>query len=331
MDLKRWRFFLAPFSYIYFLIISLRNIFYKYHIFKGYALQARVISVGNITWGGTGKTPAAVFIAQALLKQGKKLSVLIRGYGNDEADLLSKLVPGVVVASGKDRVKTGQGTITGHSVDTILLDDGFQYRRLKRDLDIVCIDATDPFGNGWAIPMGSMREGLRGLERADIFLITKVDLVEDGNRLKELEHRLRTINPKATLAKSIHSPRYFYRLTDEKIIDAGELKDKKLILVSAIGSPRSFEKIISNLGLSTEKHFIFRDHYWYKKKDLEKIRSYCTQSGINTVITTEKDAIRLKAIKHEIGDLNFLILSIKLDITENEKGFFNRLFGIYSS
>jgi len=328
--IKTFRYILIPFSLIYYFLASLRNIFYGLHIFKGHTLDATVISVGNITWGGTGKTPAVVCIVKALLERGKKPGILIRGYGNDEQELLSRMAPGVVVAVGKDRVRQGRDIIARHSVRTILLDDGFQYRRLKRDLDIVCIDATDPFGNGLVIPCGSMREGLSGLKRADIFLVTKTDLAQNEGKIQGLEDRLKRINPKALIVKSVHRARHFYRLSDGRVVDTEGLKNKDLLLVSAIGSPYSFEKTVLNLGLKVKRHFIFRDHHWYKKKDLRKIEDYCVKHKIDTIVTTEKDAIKLREAKAE-RTTEILVLAIKFEIIDNEQGFYNRLFGIYNS
>lgn len=327
----KYSYVLIPFSFIYFLIVSLRNILYRSHIFKEYKLDARVISIGNITWGGTGKTPLVVFILEALLRQAKTVAVLIRGYGNDEQKLLSKLAAGTLVLVGKDRIKTGQEAIARHSADTLLLDDGFQYRQLKRDLDIVCIDALSPFGNGWVIPAGPMREGFSGLKRADIFLITKTDLVQGQKTLETLEERLKKINPDALIVKSIHRPEHFYKLSNEQLVDAESLKNRDIVLVSAIGSPSAFEKTILNLGIKIKKHFVFRDHYWYREKDLERIDSYCKQNNIDAVITTEKDAVRLKTIHHSLFTIHYFVLSIRLEITENEDAFYNRLFGSLAS
>ena len=329
--IKKCRYILIPFSFIYFLIVSLRNIFYRHRIFKEHTLDATLVSVGNITWGGTGKTPLVLFIVEALLKRGSRVAILLRGYGADEPALLSRLTSGVPVMVGKDRVKSGLDAIDKHSVDTLLLDDGFQYRRLKRDLDIILIDATNPFGNGWMIPAGSMRESLRDLKRAGIFLITRVDLVEEKKGVQSLEEKLKKINPGALIIKSIHSPGHIYKLSNDQLVDVEALKKKDIVLVSAIGNPDSFEKTIHKLDLKVKKHFIFRDHHWYKEKDLKKIESYCVSNKIDTIITTEKDAVRIRMTHDARRTTNILVLSIKLEIIENEKGFLDRLFGIYNN
>ncbi len=329
--IKNYRYFLLPFSFIYYIVVSLRTFFYRCGIFKQYVLDARVISVGNITWGGTGKTTTVLFILEALLKRAQKVAILTRGYGEDEQKLISGAAKGGLVLVGKDRVKSGREAIARHSVDTILLDDGFQYRKLKRDLDIVCIDATRPFGNGWLIPAGSMREGLGVLKRANIFLITKVDLVQDKKVLQALEEKLRNINPKAAIVKSVHEAQHFYKLSNGQLVDVETLKNKNIALLSAIGNPDSFEKTVLSLGLKFKKHFIFRDHHWYTEKDLKKIEDYCSKNGISAIITTEKDAVKLKALSYQLSAISFFVLPIKLQIIENEQGFYSRLSGIYSS
>ena len=322
---------LIIFSSIYYLAMLVRNLFYNWRILKAHSLNARVISIGNVTWGGTGKTPLTAFMANLLLGRGLRPVILSRGYGNDEEALLSRLAPGVRVLAGKDRVKSGKEAIEKFSAKTLLLDDGFQYRRLKRDLDIICIDATNPFGNGWVIPTGILREGLGSLKRADIFIITKINLVEDRKKLKDLETRLGKINPGAVIVKSIHNPQYFYKLEDNKIVDGSKLRNKNIVLVSAIGNPHSFEKTILSLGLNIKKHFIFRDHHWYKEKDLKKIDNYCNENNIDTIVTTEKDAVRLRDTRYEIRDANVLVLRIQLELTDNVQGFNDRLSGIYNS
>jgi len=325
MILKTVLFLLCiPFSFIYFFIVSMRNVFYRLGIFKKYKINAKVISVGNITWGGTGKTPVVAFIADIVSRKNRRPAILIRGYGNDESELLPKLTSKVPVLVGKDRVKTGIEAIENHLSDTLILDDGFQYRRLARDLDIVCLDATEPFGNGWMIPAGSLREGPGSLKRANVFLITKSDLVSDKNKLERLEKKLKTINPRALIAKAIHRPLYFYRLIDEEKVNIGELQNKELVLVSAIGSPECFEKTILRLGLKINKHFVFRDHHLYSKNDVSQIEDYCKKNQLDTVVITEKDAVKLKGQK-------YLALKVRLEIIENEDGFHNRLFGIYNS
>jgi tetraacyldisaccharide 4'-kinase len=315
------------------MVMLARDILYKIGIFKRYKINAKVISVGNITWGGTGKTPVTAFIADVLAKKNLRVSILIRGYGNDESELLPKLTSNTPVLVGRDRVKTGKEAVEKHLSGTVVLDDGLQYMRLKRDLDIVCVDASKPFGNGWVIPAGILREGLYGLKRADIFLITKADLVSDKSKLERLEKKLKSINRRAVIVKTIHRPLHFYKLVNEEKINIGELQSKELVLVSAIGSPECFEKTIQRLGLKINKHFIFRDHHAYTKEDIAAIEDYCVKNNVNRVVTTEKDAVKIKpgVRSPESGAVEYLVLKVRLEIIENEDGFYDRLFGIYNS
>ena len=331
MQVLTMRLLLIPFSFIYLLLIFIRDFLYKFHIFKEHKLDAKVISVGNITWGGTGKTPAVLLIKDELLKKGLKPVILIRGYGKDESALLSRLARRVPVIVGKNRVKSGREALAKYSADTILMDDGFQHRRLKRDLDIVCIDATNPFGNGLLIPAGSKRERLSSLKRADIFLITKADLVRNPRILNKLEQKLKKLNPDALIVKSIHKVEDFYKLSNEQLVDREALKSKKTALLSAIGNPSVFEKTILSIGLRFKKHFRFRDHHWYKASELKRIEEYCVKNGIDTIVTTEKDAVRLRNAQCGIRNTETVILRIKLEIIGNEQKFYDRLFGIYNS
>ncbi|MDP2921594.1 MAG: tetraacyldisaccharide 4'-kinase [Candidatus Omnitrophota bacterium] len=359
MVLKKIIFLLCvPFALVYFLCVALRNFLYSVNVFRRHRINAKVISVGNITWGGTGKTPVVAFIADMLAKKGRRVSILIRGYGNDEKELLPKLTSNVPVLVGKDRVKSGRDAIECHLSDTIIMDDGFQYRRLERDLDIVCVDASRPFGNGWVIPAGSLREGRGSLKRADIFLITKADLAPNKEKIEKLEKRLKKINPDAMIAKAIHRPLYFYRLLTcptsqvavgnlrswtevaEEKVNIGELQNKEIVLVSAIGSPECFEKTIQRLGLKINKHFIFRDHHAYTKEDVSRIEDYCRKNSLITAVTTEKDAVKLKSFQlpapYPCGtgsafSFQLLVLKVRLEIIENEDGFSDRLFGVCNS
>ena len=142
---------------------------------------------------------------------------------------------------------------------------------------------------------------------------------------------MKRINPDALVVKSIHKAQHFYKLSDGRLVDIEQLKNKKIALLSTIGNPSSFERTIANLGLRVDRHFAFRDHYWYKKEDLQKLDNYCARYGIDTIITTEKDAVKLRITDRELRIANLLVLRIKLEIIENEKGFYNRLFGIYNS
>ena len=221
------RFVLRALSFFYYIGIKLRGLLYWMGIFRSRKLPAKVISVGNLTVGGTGKTPFVLYLAEKLSK-GSKVGVLSRGYGAGskamEDDENMALPENVVRATNPDRFSAGQKLIKEQGVQTIILDDGFQHLSLKRDVDIVLIDATNPFGKGRLMPAGILREPLASLNRADIFVLTHVDLVTP-EQLNALEQKLKRYNKK--IVKAIHKPQYLVDMAQpDKTIDLSEIKGK---------------------------------------------------------------------------------------------------------
>lgn len=315
-------------SHIYYLIIEIKLFLYEKKIIKQHHIQAKVISIGNITLGGTGKTPAVIEIAN--LFQNKKLAVLSRGYksqyehkmavvsdGNqilikaveagDEPYLLARRLPAVPIIIGKDRVKSAKYAIDKFGTELIILDDGFQYWQLKRDLDIVLINGKDPYGNANIFPLGILREPIRNLKRAHIFIISKVD--QSLNRAKIIQD-LKRINPAALILESIHKPIKFIGLNSKEEYPLEFVKDIDILALSSIGDSDSFEFTLKKLVSKNFIHIKFPDHYVYTKKDIHKLIDYL--QGISFIITTEKDIVRLKEIAPP--DLPILYLMIKFEI-----------------
>jgi tetraacyldisaccharide 4'-kinase len=324
--------FLLILSLIYGLVVRVLSFVYR---FKPYRLNCKVISVGNITLGGTGKTPLAEMLAKELTSKGHRIAILIRGYASwglvrtscaDEPILLTHNLPGVHILVGRDRYQTGKEAIERYGVDTIILDDGFQYWCLFRDLDIVAIDATNPFGNGQTLPRGILREPLSSLKRANILVLTKMDLGKDN--LPSLKERLKHINPKAIIASSVHRAVELYDLSGVHY-PLSHIQGKDVCIFSGIADPESFEKTLLNLGARPVEKFCFPDHYDYKEEDMRKIFDSCIKSNLDTIITTEKDKTRLPASFTYDFSISLLILRIELQIVENEKDFFNRLVSLY--
>jgi len=332
------KFILWILSLIYGVLLRLVLWLYEIGILRKHKLTARVISVGNITWGGTGKTPLVKMLAEYLKEQGRKPAVIIRGYKSkpqaqgyqkigDEAFFLSQ-GSSIPVIAGKDRVAGGIQAIKDFSVDTLILDDGFQHWRLKRDLEIVAIDCTNPFDSGFLIPRGILREPLSGLKRAEIFFLTKTDLEADS--ISEIINRLKAVNPTALIVESMHRPVGFYSLLQrEEIIPPDKLKGKRIALACSIGNPQAFEKTIRSLGLIPELKFFFMDHHHYQPQDIDKIIDGCRQANLNTLITTQKDAVRLKDYSEKLSSLQVLVLQIEISITRGRDDFFNRLSRLY--
>ena len=298
-------------------------------------LNCKVISVGNITLGGTGKTTLVEYIACFLKEHGRKVAILSRGYkrkkgeAGDEPFMLSEKLKDIPVIVNANRIKGARQARELHGVDTLILDDGFQQWKLKKDLEIVSIDAINPFGNRSMIPRGILREPLSSLKRADIFIITKTNLSKDVDYVRRA---LEQINPESLTCESIHKPLSFYCLSNPReALDVYGLEGKPAVLFSGIGDPDSFEKLIKILGINIALTFRFDDHHNYTLGDLEKIFSDAKAKGNLKIITTQKDAARLSSLALA-QDLTaqILVLNIGLVITKEQKEFHDRLLKLYS-
>ncbi len=327
------KFLLLLLSFLYGIIIRLMMFFSS---FDRKRFNARVISVGNITIGGTGKTSLVEFIARRFKERGNKIAIITRGYkrrsfdslGDEPSMLLKKLID-IPVIVDKDRVSAIKRAEKEYKSDIVILDDGMQQWWIKKDLEIVTIDAVNPFGNRHMIPRGILRQPLRTLSKADIFILTKTDMA--GN-LEFLKRSLDKHNHKALIVESVHHPVGFYHLGEkESIIDKGFIKGKKVALLSGIGDPDSFFRIISKLGAKVESELKFRDHHNYTKAELQIVSERLKSEGLKTLIITEKDAARLSKEDADIFEwLDLLVLRIELRISKNEEEFFSRLFRLYS-
>jgi len=310
-------------------------------------LGCKVISVGNITLGGTGKTPLVEYIARYLKAQGHKVVILTRGYRRtvqspqstvhsatidcktmgDEPYMLFKRLTDIPMVIDRDRIRGARKAIKDYPADTVLLDDGFQQWRIKKDLEIVTLDAANPFGNRCLLPRGILREPLSALGRPDIIVLTKTNLAQ---ALKPLKEYLTRINAGALLIESKHSPCGFYNIADPRESFPNEsFRGKNAVLFCGIADPDSFEKITRGLGINSASFFKFEDHHCYTDKDLEKITHASKASNTQIIITTEKDAARLCG--RDLSRLGrILALRIELTVRENEQGLHNRLLNLYS-
>jgi len=328
------KFFLYLASFIYGLVVRL--LVFIYHL-RPHRLNCKVISVGNITLGGTGKTSLVAFIAGYLRQQGHKVAILSRGYKKkvtsydnigDEPSMLRMNLKDVPVIADANRVRGAQKAVRDHGVDTVILDDGFQQWRIRKDLEIVTIDANCPFGNRNLLPRGILREPLSSLKRADFFILTKTNLRPPSNQLKDF---LGQINPKAPIIESIHRPLGFCRLDKPNhLLDTAILQDKTVTLFSGIGDPDSFENLIKGLGIKIGVSLKFSDHHNYTPEDLDSIIKNSKDKNIDTIITTEKDAARLYELRVTSYELRVLFLRIELKITRDEEKFHSGLLGLYS-
>ena len=277
-------------------------------------VDAYVISYGNITAGGVGKTPLVIERAGQELAAGKKVAVLTRGYGSartreplastevagedrvrllgDESALVLYKLPDALVVKGRDRVASARLAIE-HGCNTLILDDGYQYTRLARDEDVLVIDATLPFGHGALIPRGLLRETLEQMARATHVVLTRCDQVTP-QRLDEIEAQTRSHNTHAPIRRTIHAPVALRRLSDGAELPLEWLRGRKINAVCAIGNPEAFRRTLDGLGAQVVELHAYRDH-----------ASFNLAQGATPTITTEKDAVRLQIKDNVIAlDIN---------------------------
>lgn len=282
-------------------------------------LPRPVISVGNITTGGTGKTPAVQWLVRRLQEQGHRPGVLLRGYAktasqasSDEESLLRESLAVPVVADA-DRYRGGSTMLAANpEVSVFVLDDGFQHRRLARDMDIVLIDATNPFGFGHVLPRGLLREPLTGLRRADLLWITRADQVDDG-RLAEITSIIRTRNSTAPLAHAAHRPAAF--LCGDERLSVPALAGAKVFAVSGIGNPAAFERSLTDAKLNVTGHAAFPDHHHFNPHDLRLAIMQARALAARYIVTTEKDWVKLATLAEvKSSPVPFVRLAIELSL-----------------
>ncbi|PIQ87952.1 MAG: tetraacyldisaccharide 4'-kinase [Candidatus Omnitrophica bacterium CG11_big_fil_rev_8_21_14_0_20_43_6] len=304
---------------------------------KPVRLGAKVISVGNITLGGTGKTTLVEYLSAKLSLAGAKVAVLSRGYKRslgsagaqglgDEPAMLQKKLPLVRVIVDKNRIKAAQSAIRDHACDILILDDGFQQWKIFKDLEIVTLDTANPFGNYRMLPAGFLREPLSALKRADIFVLTQVS---SGHRPEELTEKLKRLNPAALIVESRHAPKGFSRLDQpDELLSLDLLKGKAAAIFCGIGNPEGFDNCIRSLGIKIAQSFRFSDHHDYTCEDILDIIRTAGQNKLEAIITTQKDAVKVRELG--IKNSTILVLDITLNITKNEAEFDRRLLKLYS-
>ena len=294
---------------------------YRKGPFRIQKVKARVISIGNITWGGTGKTPLVAKIAHEISLLGKKAAILTRGYGKDEVDELRKKLPGVPVLVGRDRIRSAEEAIRKHGAEFLILDDGFQHIRLHRDLDIVTINSTEPFGCGGLIPAGNLREPVEHLSRADIFILTKCDI--GAKNLHWIHQKLVEFKPGAVIFEAVHKPVYLWDALTDRKDDPSALRGKKVAVLSGLADPQSFEKTVENLGAEILFAGRFDDHHSYTRGDIDDFLKRCRAVGVQEIITTQKDFMRLESffkrgLPESWKGFNFRVLEIELQLSDEE-------------
>jgi len=279
-------------------------------------VAARVISIGNITVGGSGKTSLAAYIAQTLLTEGKRVAVVARGYGRpsrgpvivsseshfdwkqcgDEPAALAKSIPGLKIYVDSSKTEAAIRAAQD-GFEYIIVDDGFQHRKLFRDLDIVCLDSNRPFGNRLLLPSGMLREPQSALNRADAFVI----MGSNANITRELP------------SKPIFHARKLIASIKSLSGHAVDIGDQKLIAFCGLGNPESFRKSLAESGCRIDRFLTYRDHYIYSKRDIEKIADYIRQAKLDGAITTLKDFVKIEEFWPSEIPLYRLEITIELD------------------
>ena len=310
---------LSLLSAIYGKAMDVRNDLYDKGFFETFDLGARAISVGNLTTGGTGKTPLVAYVAEILAERGETVCVLSRGYGRENArqrvlvsdgwtilsnsqksgdepfELAQKLLGKAIVIADADRVAAADWTRREFGVTVFILDDGFQHRRAGRDVDIVCIDATNPGGHsqarslrsGVVLPAGRLREPLHNLKRTDVVVITRTDLVDD---ISNLRSEISQLNPKATI---------FAATT--KIVISAEYGGKRVFAFCGLGNPQSFYEQLRRGGIELAGSRTFADHHRYSQTDINAIELEARSVGADVLVTTGKDNVKLSDLKIQMS------------------------------
>ena len=297
-------------------------------ILAPYQASRPVISVGNITAGGVGKTPLVMFIAEYLTGQGLRPVVLTRGYmsgcgESDEAVMMAQRLQGVQVIVDPDRIAGIKEALSHARVDAFILDDGFQHWRLRRDLDIVVIDATDPFGNGCLLPAGLLREPLSALKRAGLFVLTKTDF--GRHNVADIRRKLERVHPGCMIVETVHAPTALVDAWVESgAIGLSQLKDRVAGLC-AIGSPDSFEAMLKAQGAQVEGMFVFDDHHVYTDKDIRRVVDFCRDQKIAKVVTTHKDVVKLRVFQKAFQGISLLVFKVNIKVIYGETELFSKL------
>lgn len=323
--------FLVFFSALYSCLIRLRNFLYDKSFLKIHSLDARVVSVGNITVGGTGKTPIVQVLAEQAIRLGLRPGVIARGYKgqrrngriiNDEGRMLLEKLPDLALVQDPDRFAAAKDAQIEMGADFLILDDGFQHRRLHRDLDLVVIDATRPFGFGRILPAGLLREPLSSLKRADALVLTRCDQADAG-RLEEVEAVIQRSAPGVPVFRTEHAPLFLRTLDGKERLELDAIAGRRVCLFCGIANPAAFERTVRSLGAVVSGRVDFPDHHEYGQGDWEKISRMAEKSKAERVLTTAKDGIKLNPVE-EAGAI--LVLEVGINLLDDEEAFFDLVF-----
>jgi len=334
-------------SFVYERLVQFRLLLYRHRILRERALGCLVISIGNLTVGGTGKTPVVEKFARALRAGGRRVAILSRGYksvprpvprkwwrrpfgrkepipprvvsdgkavlldsltAGDEPYMLANNLQDVIVIVDKDRVKSGLYAIKELKADTLLLDDGLQYLHLKHRLDIVLIDRQAPFGNEYLLPRGTLREPPRNLRRASYIFITK----STGEPNDILIERIRRYNRTAEIIECAHQPLHLQNVVTGEQLPLEQLRNTYIGSICGIAAPDSFEAGLRKLGARIELAKRYTDHHRYTEAELQSFINRCIRRDLEMIVTTEKDAVRFPQLTKTDVPIFFLRVEIQI-------------------
>jgi tetraacyldisaccharide 4'-kinase len=317
----------APFGKCYSIMMDVRNRLYDSGILRSYPLGARTISIGNLTAGGTGKTPMVAYTARMLAESGEKVCILTRGYGrtsvsrrvlvsdtdavladaiiggDEPVELARKLLGKAIVVADADRVAAAKWARERFGITAFVLDDAFQHRRAKRDADIVCVDATNPWGNGHVLPAGTLRESFNGLKRADAIVITRTNLVDSTGPIME---RLRRRSPSVPIFAAATRITGISKL---EVLDTGRRTSEDVDVRSlyspalafcGLGNPGNFRKQLEMENFRLAGFRSFGDHHRYEQRDADRLDREAGELSAKCLMTTAKDAVKLEGLRFRV-------------------------------
>ena len=336
--MKFLKILLSPFVILYGFIISLRNWFFDKSVFKSEKVETKIISIGNITVGGSGKTPLVIYVTNLLKVAGFKIGVLSRGYGRKSRGykLVSKgneiltsvdecgdeiyhtaLDCKVAAAVSENRVKGAKKLIEDTGINTIVLDDAFQHRWIARDIDLVIIDQS--FVNDESVfrhnllPLGDLREGFKSIKRADAVIINR-KFLEQSEIITELKNHFEGKKIFTAYYKAIS----FIDSVRKTEFSLEEFKGQDSLVISGIANPQSFLNVLNKVHVNTKNKMVFRDHKNYTLKEVQRIRKEFYRTNSQSIVTTEKDAVKLSNFKREFDDTEIFYLKINLCMDDED-------------
>jgi tetraacyldisaccharide 4'-kinase len=311
---------LGALSVPYGLAVRARNVAYDRGWLRRHRVAVPVVSIGNLTVGGTGKTPCVEYVARFYRQRDLRVAILSRGYGNtdgpnDEALVLEENLPDVPHLQGADRVRLAEAAIEELESEILILDDGLQHRRLARDLDLVLIDATSPWGGGRLLPRGLLREPLSGLRRANVVMLTRCNQVAAAG-LQQIKRHIAALAPAAPMVETTHHPEELVDSEGQRTATT-ELRGRPIAALCGIGNPEAFRRTLLDLGADLCDFRTFPDHHPYSRDDVEELHSWARGLPAGAwIITTQKDLVKLRLC--DLGPCYLRALCVRLRVQSGE-------------